>query len=140
MSNYGDLIGGLATVLRNGITGVHVYETPPDAVNEFPACIIIPEPMDPRMEIVDNSFLANFRVITLVAAGESSEAWAQLWDYLDPTLANKSVVKAIRTDPTLNGKADTSDVTRIENIGRREIGGGFPMGFDALVEAVKTVA
>ena len=47
---------------------------------------------------------------------------------------------AVRADRTLDGKVDDADVVRIENIGRRELWGGFYFGFDAIVEFIKTVA
>ena len=140
MSNWSDAIDGLGTVVQNGVTGVHAYNHPTDSVEGVPAVVVLPETMDPELAFGGNSFEGTLRLVVLIAAGDSSEAFAQLYDYLDPTVANKSIIKAIRDAPTLNGKVDASRVDRIENIGRRQIGGGWFSGFDVIVDFVKSVA
>ena len=140
MSAYRDIVDGLVTVLQAGITGLHAYNHPVDSVQEFPAAIILPEAIETEIAFGDNTFTASLRVVFLVASGDSKDGFEALYDYIDPTEASKSIIKAVRTDRTLNGKADSSDVVRIENIGRREIWGGFYFGCDAVVEFIKTVA
>ncbi len=140
MSNYGDILAGLKTVLQNNITGLKVYDYPVDSIHQYPSAVILPEPIDTEIALQGNSVTFNLRVVFLICSGEASEGFLQLYDYIDPTVANKSVVKAVRADRTLNGKADDSDVVRIEKIGRREVGGGAQYGFDAIVEVIKSVA
>ena len=140
MSAYSDIVAGLQTVLQNNITGLKAYDYPADSVNTFPAAIILPEPLDTQIAFGGNTFTCVLRVVFLVSSGDDAIGFRAVYDYLDPVEANKSVKKAVDTDRTLDGKADSSGVTRIENIGRREIWGGFYYGFDALVDVVKTLA
>ena len=140
MSNYRDMATGLGTVIANGVTGVHVFDVPPDSINEFPAAIVLPEPVDPTLAFAGNTFTARFRVVYLTSSADNPKGWADLYDAMDPTSTNTSVIKAIRTDLTLNGKADSSDIVSVENAGRRELGGGAYYGVDFVVEAIKTVA
>ena len=76
----------------------------------------------------------------VIASGKDENGWAQLWDFVDPTTTNKSVIKAIEDNRGLDGKVDDSEITSIENIGRRELGGGFQFGFDAILHYIKSVA
>ena len=140
MSAYSDIVAGLVTVLEANITGLKAYDYPVDSVNTFPAAIILQEPLDLEITFGGNTFTTTFRVVFLLSSGDDAIGFRQLWDYIDPVEANKSVNKAVDTDRTLDGKADSSNVTRIENIGRRELWGGFYYGFDALVDVVKTLA
>ena len=140
MSNYSDLADGLVTGLKNGTTNRHAYNPPVDSFNGSPAAVGLPEAVDPEIAFGGNSMIVNFRVLVFLSSADSAEGFRQLYDYIDPTTANKSVIKAVRDAPTLDGKADSAGVTRIENIGRRQVGGGFYFGFDALVEVIKTVA
>lgn len=140
MSGFSDVMDGLATVLTNGITGLQVYKGAPDAIHSFPAACLLPKEIDPRLAFSGNSFSGDIRIVMLICSGKDENGWAQLWDYIDPTVANKSVIKAIETDRSLNGKADDSEITLIENIGRREVGGGFQFGFDAVLHFIKSVA
>ena len=140
MSNFSDVLDGLETALKAGITGLQVYKGAPDDVKSFPAAILLPEPFDPRLAFSGNSWEGEIRIILLISSGKDENGWAQLWDYIDPTTATKSVIKAIEDDRALNAKVDDSEITRIENIGRREIGGGFQFGFDALLHYIKSVA
>ena len=139
MSNVSDMVDGMATVLKNNIDGIHTFNHPPDVINEFPAAVILIESIDPTIAFGGDDFEAVMRVLVFVNAGVSDEAFSQMYDHLDATQANKSVVAAIRADPTLDGKVDSSQITALENIGRRELPGGFYAGFDAVVEVVKTV-
>ena len=140
MSIYRDAADGLVTVLQAGITNLKAYNHPVDNVNHFPCAIILPEPIDPQICFGGNTFQGAFRVVFLVASADSWEGFAQLYDHLDPTEANKSLIKAVRADRTLNGKVDSSDVDRIENIGRRELWGGFYFGYDAIISFIRSVA
>lgn len=140
MSAYGDIVAGLVTVLETNITGLKAYDYPVDSVNHFPAAVILQDPLDLEIAFGGNTFTTILRVVFLLSSGDDAIGFRQLWDYIDPVEASKSVNKAVDTDRTLNGKADDSNVTRIENIGRRELWGANYFGFDALVEVVKTLA
>ena len=140
MSAFGDIVTGLATVLEANITGLKAYDYPVDSVSHFPAAIILQDPMDLEVVIGGNTFTTTLRVVFLLSSGDDAIGFRQLWDYLDPVEVNKSVNKAVETDKTLDGKADNAGVTRIENIGRRELWGANYFGFDALVDVIKTLA
>ncbi len=138
--SYRNIADGLVTVLEANVSGLKAFAYPPDTVNHFPCAVVLPEPIDARIAFQGNSYTARFRVIVLVASGDVAEGFIKLYDHIDPALANKSIIKAVRTDRTLNASCDDSDVMSIENIGRRELWAGFYFGFDAIVEFVKSVA
>ena len=140
MSNLSDIISGLSTVLEATITGLQTFDFPAASVQQFPAAVILPDTIDPEVAFGGNTFKGTLRVVYLVQSGDEASGFASLYNAVDPTAANVSVVKAVRTDPTLDGKADSAGVIRLENIGRRELWGGYYFGFDAIVEFVKTVA
>ena len=139
-SNFADMAAGLATVLRNNITGATVAEYPADSVGGMPFFVVLPERVDYLLQIGGNTFEARFRVVVLLASGDDASGFIQLYDYIDPTFAGKGFRQAVDADRTLNGKADSSQVEYIENIGRRELFGGWYFGFDAIVTAIKSVA
>lgn len=138
--SYRDIANGLVTVLEANVTGLKAFAYPPDTVNHFPCAVILPEPVDTEIAFQGNTYEAAFRVIILVASGDVAEGFIKLYDLLDPTLANKSIIAAVRADQTLNSTCDSSDVTRLENIGRREHWGNLYFGFDAIVSFIKTVS
>lgn len=140
MSAFGDALAGLKRVLEDNVSGLKAFDYPVSAFAHYPAAVILPEPLDMEVALQGNTFTGRFRVLFAVASGDVAEGFLQLYDYIDPTVAQKSVVKAVRTDRTLNGKVDDADVVRIENIGRRQMGDGFVYGFDAVVEFIKSVA
>ena len=140
MSTYSDAAAGLRKVLQDNITGLVAYDHPADSVSSFPAAVILPEAIDLLVAIRGNSYEASFRVVFLISSADDDAGFKSLYDYIDPAEASKSVKKAVDTDNTLDGKVDSSQVRRIENIGRRELGGGFYFGFDAIVDFIKTVA
>jgi len=140
MSNYSDIFTGLKTILEANVTGLKSHEHPPDHVNHFPSAIPIPDAFEPEMAFGGNTFDARIRIIVLVSSAESSVGWAALMDMIDPTTANKSIIKAIRDNRTLDSKVDSSRIVSVENIGRRELWGGFYFGFDVVIEAIKAVA
>jgi hypothetical protein len=89
--------------------------------------------------ISGNTFCADFRIVCLVTSADDAEGFRELYDFIDPTEANKSVHQMVRDDPTLNGSVDSSILLRVERIGRREINGGFYFACDLLLKVVKTV-
>ena len=143
MSNLSDILGGIQTVLQANVTGLQCYKYPPDAVNASPAVVILPtqEPFgDTELVLGGNSFVLHITLTVLVASADPESGWAQLMEMLDPTQASKSIIKAIRTDPTLNGKADNAGVTAVRNVGRRMIGEVPYFGADLSLEVLKGVA
>lgn len=140
MSAFGNALAGLKTVLEKNITEIKVFDYPVSALAHYPTAVILPEPLDMEVAFGGNTFTGRFRVLFAIVSGDAAEGFLQLYDYIDPVTPQKSVVKAVRTDRTLNGKVDDADVVRIENIGRRQMGDGFVYGFDALVEFLVTVA
>lgn len=138
MSGFSDVMDGLETTLKAGITNLQVFKGAPDGINSWPAAVLLPMSIDPRVAFTGNSFQGQIKIIVLISSGDAAEGWTQLWDYIDPTTANKSVIKAIETDRSLNGKVDDSEITLIDNIGRREIGGGWQFGFDATIQYMKS--
>lgn len=141
-SNYANAISGLGTVLGTAITSpkkVHVYSFPPDSIQELPAVVLQPMDFDPRLMIGGNSFQAQIRATLLLAKADGQEAFEQLYEHIDPTAASAAFIKAIKDSPTLGGNVDDAGVIGIANIGRREIGGGWYVGCDYIVEVVKSV-
>jgi hypothetical protein len=140
MSAYRSAAAGLASVLDSGVATLTVFDKPVDSVGSFPAAIILPEPVNYEIVFGGNTFEAGFRVVVLLGGFEEQTGFDELYDMLDPTESNKSIVRAIRADPTLNGTVDDTQIMQAENIGRRELFGGFYFGFDLIVNALVTVA
>jgi len=141
MSNFSDIVAGLKTVLETNISGLKAFDYPTDSVNSFPCAVILPtNVIDYEVVIGANTFESELRVVLLVASGDDADGFRKLWDFIDPTDATNSVRRAVRVDRTLNGKADDADVSRAENIGRRELWGGFYFGADFIVPFIKSVA
>ena len=141
-SNYRNIADGLVTVLEATITNLKAFAFPPDVVNHFPAAVVLPQAIDVEIAFGGNSFEADLRVVFLVASGDTPSGFQALYDHIDPTETGKSLVAAIRTalGKTLNNTVDSCDVTRIENIGRRELWGAYYFGFDAILHFIKSVA
>ena len=142
MSGFSDIFAGLKTVLTNssGVSKSNVHMGAPDAINDYPAIALIPESFDMVVAFAGNSFEGDIRAKVFIKSGDDEEGWRQLWDYIDPTQASTSLVRAIRADRSLDGKVDGAEVMRIENISRSEIGGGFLFTFDAIIHVIKAVA
>ena len=140
MSLYGDIMDGLKTVLEANVPGLRVYDYPPDSIQQFPAAALVAEPLDLAVAFKGNTFTASVRVVFLLTSGDDAKGAHSLYDFFDPIQTNKSLVAAVRADRTLNGKVDDADAMRIENIGRRELWGGWYWGFDMIIEFVKSVA
>lgn len=107
---------GLAARL-NTISGLRVYETPPEQVQEFPAAVLTQaEPFasyDQVMGAADVRYF--FEVLLLVSSGDEAQALADLEPYVSPTGA--SSVKAA-VDGDLDGSADWARVARVISVGR----------------------
>jgi len=143
-STYRNAIDGLKTVLGTAITGPRaprIYTYPADNVSEFPAIVLLPEdPLDYDVAFGGNTFEGTVRIVFLVGKADKPEAYATLYDHMDPTEAGKSVKAAVETDRSLNGAVDDAHVTRAENVGRRQLWGGDYVGCDFILIFVATVA
>ena len=143
MSNLTDLLEGIETIIEANVTGAKAFPYPPDAINHSPTVLILPtgEPFgDMEQAFGGNTFKVNLILTMLVASADPESGWKQLMNMLDPTAAGTSVIKALRDNPTLDGKADTSGVTAIRNVGRRMYNDNPFFGADLLLEAYKSVA
>lgn len=139
MSGLSDVFDGLETTLKAGISDLQVHKGEPATVNHYPAAVCMLMPFDPRLALSGNGWMGEIRILMVIASGDAANGWAQLWDYIDPTTATKSVIKAIETDRDLNSKVDDSEITMIENIGMRDLGGIRVFGFDAVLRFIKSV-
>ena len=142
MSDYSEAAAGLKTVLEANITGfpgVQVYDIP-EKPNSFPAFVILPDTFDPEIVIQGNSFEASLRVIILVCSADNLTGFSDLYDIIDPTESTKSIIAAVRADQTLDGKVDSARVASIDNIGQRQLWGGFYYAADAMIDFIKSVA
>ena len=143
MSNLSDILGGIETLLETQVPGLKVYKYPPDSINHSAACLILPidTPFeDAELAIGGNAFRLNVVLTVLVASGDPESGWAQLIEMIDPTVANTSVIRGLRADATLSGKADGSAVTAVRNIGRRTYNEQPFFGADIYMRVWKQVA
>ena len=107
---------GLVTRLSS-ISGLRVYEVPPDSVPQLPAAIITQgEPLATYDQVMGETDVRySFQVMLLVSSAEEDQAWADLEPYIDPVGA--SSVKAA-VDGTLGGNADWARVGQAGKAGR----------------------
>jgi hypothetical protein len=138
VSDYGDIVLGIVTRLET-VPGMKAFDYPADSVNHFPSAVVLPDELDPELAFDGNDIDASFIVTVLLSSGTDFHGFRSIYEYMDPTHTN-SVIKALRADPTLNGKADTSRVGLVTEIGRRELWGGWYFAFDIALEATKTIA
>ncbi len=142
-SNLSNILGGIQTLLQAQVTGLKVYKYPPDAVNDPFACLILPTAApfgDMEQAFGGNTFKLEVILTVLVASGDPESGWAQLMEVLDPTQAATSIIRAIKTDLTLGGNADTCGITKIDKVGRRTFNDMPFFGADLTLEVYKSVA
>lgn len=141
MSDISDVVNGLVTVLTANIAGLHAFNHEPDAINEFPAAVVtIDDPIDVEVVFGGNTIEGNLRVMVFTNSGVSEEATVAAYALMSPTGVNVSLIAAVRTDRTLDGAVDDSDVTVIEAIGRRVLNDAIFTGFDAVVHFIKSIS
>ena len=138
MGNLSDIMGGIKTVLEANVTDLKVHKYLPGRVNHYPSTLLIPDGLvlDPEQAFGGTSFKFEFRLRTFVSSNDDETGWTQLVEMMDPSVANKSIIKAIRVDPTLDGKADSAGILRLENVQHSDLG----FSFDAILEGYKSVA
>ena len=127
---------GLATRLDT-ISGLRVYATPPDAVQELPAAIIVPDdPLASYDQVMDAGDVQySFTVLLLLNSADEAQAWADLEPYISPTGA--SSVKAA-VDGTLGGDADWARVVRTSAVGKQTYNRNSYWGAKFRVEAYES--
>ena len=127
---------GIATRLET-ISGLKVFSPGklPDAVNEFPAALILPgETTYNAMFSGDADYI--FRIILIFTKQDSPSALGKLLDYIELT-GTYSVKAAIDADTTLNSSADDSRVTKNLGIGVTNWGGYTYLSTEFLLEVWK---
>jgi len=140
VSNLSDMLNGLVTVLEANVTGLKVYDHPPDSVNTFPAAILLPQDIDYVLALAGNSFDFNVDLWLLVSSGDDDRAFALLYDHMDPTATGTSIKAAIEVDRTLNGTVDDAQLVACRNVGRADEWGGWYSGARFIIRMLKKVA
>lgn len=116
------------------IPDLRVYNQPQDSINEFPAAIILTDPLDYQQVFKNRDFTGVFRVILLLDQKDQQQAFDEIDEFLDVT-GPKSIRAAIQLDKTLGGAVDFVILQRAENINFREVRPGqYYKGADFLVE------
>ena len=127
---------GIATRLET-ISGLKVFAPGklPDAVNEFPAALILPgETTYNAMFSGDADYI--FRIILIFTKQDSPSALGKLLDYIE-LMGTYSVKAAIDADTTLDSSADDSRVTKNLGIGVTNWGGYTYLSTEFLLEVWK---
>jgi|TARA_Y100000310_G_C20505672_1_gene726294 hypothetical protein len=139
MSDFSDIRDGWVTIIRAAMpNGFNVYGHAPFG-GQSPCAWIMFDEVDYRIAFQSNSIETDMRITVSLSSGEENSGWLQLDNYLSPT-GSESVVKAMRDDPTWNGKIDDSVVLTAENFRNDEDDGGQWFRADILVSIVKTIA
>jgi hypothetical protein len=102
---------GLKTRLDT-ITGLRVYAPNelPSAVNDLPAALILPGPVNYHGDFAsDYDYI--LRVVILLASQDQPSAFNKILDYIEPS-GTYSVLAAIEGDKTLSATCDTLRVIR----------------------------
>lgn len=108
-----DIRDGLVTRLQT-ISGLRVYSTQMDSIQEYPCAVVILERLDYVMTVAGHSFEGQFRVAVLVNSVLSQDAYTQLDQYLDA--GTSAVVGAVYGDDTLGGAVDGLVVTPVRRV------------------------
>ena len=133
MGKINDAKVALAAALDT-IDGVRIYNQPQDSINEFPAIIILTDPIDYQVVFRNRDFTGIFRVILLLDQKDQQQAFDEIDLYLDVAGA-KSIRAVVQLDKTLGGAVDFVILQRAENINFREIRpGDYKKGADFLIE------
>ncbi len=116
------------------IPDLRIFNQPVDSINQFPAMVILTDPIDYQVVFRNRDFTGIFRCILLLDKKDQQEAFDEIDLYLDVAGPN-SVRAAVQADKTLGGAVDFVILQRAENINFREIRpGSFYKGADFLVE------
>ena len=127
-NEIGDAKRGLATALA-GIDGLRVFDYVPEGVHEFPAAIVRLESRESVETLGGGSVRGSMRVEMLVSAADARQAEDALLAFVEPSGAS-SVEAAANADPTWGGAVDDGRLVRVDNVGRRKVGGASCVGAD----------
>lgn len=117
---------------------VHTYQVDADALNDFPAAIVLMEEAQyTTLAMGGTPIEVGFRVIVLVAKAATPEGFETLDEFIDAQGTN-SIDKAIEGGKNLALTDVTAEVMRVERIGIKEIGQGRFYGGDFLIRVVRT--
>ena len=108
--------GALAARLDT-ISGLRIYDTPPDSVQELPAAIVMfgPDTTTYALTLAAEDVRFAFEVLLLLGSGDEIQAQQDLEPYVDATGA--SSIKAA-VEGTLGGNADWASVSLVDPIRR----------------------
>uniref|UniRef100_A0A6M3L8C5 Tail protein n=1 Tax=viral metagenome TaxID=1070528 RepID=A0A6M3L8C5_9ZZZZ len=128
---------GLKTRLQTITDIKHVWAPNelPDAVNEFPAALILPGETAYH-ETFGNQEGVNFRVIILMHKGNQPSALNRVLDYIDKS-GSDSVYAAVDGDSTLGGAADWAVVDSNNGISQTQWGGQLYLSTEFAVRCSK---
>ena len=129
---------GLSTLLST-ISGLKVLDHPADAINEFPAAVVLIESRDAMETLGGSTFSGKIKVVALVSSANTQEAYDTLDGLMDP-LGATSIEAAVDADPTWGGNVDDGRLASIDNIGQRKLWGGVYVGADFHLRFTKSVA
>ncbi len=129
---------GLSTLLST-ISGLKVLDFPADAINEFPAAVVLIESRDALKTLGGGTFSGKIKVVTIVSSANTQEAYDTLDRLMDP-LGTTSIEAAVDADPTWGGNVDDGRLASIDNIGQRKLWGGVYVGADFHLRFTKSVA
>ena len=119
---------GLAAALGS-VEGLRVYDYEPDGVHEFPAAIVRLESREPVETLGGGAVRGSMRVEALAPAADARQADDALGAFLEPQGA-WSIEAAVTADRTWGGTVDDGRLVRVDNIGRRKVGGVQCLGAD----------
>ena len=107
---------GIQTRLET-ISGLRVYDRPPDSINELPCAFILPLSGGYHATMRAASIQYEFEVTLLVSrASDMADAQTKIDPYINPT-GSKSILYAIEGDATLGSTVDTCWVANFRDYG-----------------------
>jgi hypothetical protein len=110
-----DIRDGLKTRLET-ITGLRVYSSQVDNIQQFPCAVLILDRLDYVITVDGFTFEGTWRVLVLVDAAVRQDAYELMDDYLDPA-GTRSIEAAVYGDSTFGGFVDGVVVRRASGIG-----------------------
>ena len=127
-NEIGDVKRGLAAVLAS-VEGLRVYDYEPEGALELPAAIVRLESREPVETLGGGAVRGSMRVEALVSAADARDADDALGALIEPSGAS-SIEAAAVADRTWGGAVDDGRLVRVENVGRRKVGGVWCLGAD----------